>query len=252
MYLVAMTVVAPDPRLPWDFHPALRPERLRLCARLLVSARRDALALAREELGDDNWSVGCRAFSFGKHRLQRVADGREHPWLRVLDGSHHFVFLIEDVPVRFYRGAADDAPERTLKRQEVEAQQLGLALGVEAAEGLVFRLAVETGPGGAAERVVFLALRGEEGLTECFWPVPLDEAEPAPGAWRGDQLALPGHNASAVNQDLPRLRASLGRQMPRGRAAPDRTAEEDAQPRQVETGRTASLDAEAGGRPDPG
>ena len=157
---------ASAPRLPWDFHPALRPERLRLCARLLVSARRDALALAREELGDDNWSVGCRAFSFGcrafsfgKHRLQRVAESREHPWLRVLDGSHHFVFLIEDVPVRFYRGAADDAPERTLKRQEVEAQQLGLALGVDAAEGLVFRLAVETGPDGAAERVVFLALR---------------------------------------------------------------------------------------------
>jgi hypothetical protein len=200
-----MTVVAPDPRLPWDFHPALRPERLRLCARLLVSARRDALALAREELGDDNWSVGCRAFSFGKHRLQRVADSRDHPWLRVLDGSHHFVFLIEDVPVRFYRGAADDAPERTLKRQEVEAQQLGLALGVEAAEGLVFRLAVETGRGGAAERVVFLALRGEEGLTECFWPVPLEEAEAAM-PWRGDQLALPGHNAADAYA-LPRPRS---------------------------------------------
>jgi hypothetical protein len=122
-------------RLPWDFHPALRPERLRLCARLLVSARRDAVRLAREELGDDAWSVGCRAFAFGKHRLQRVAESREHGWLRVLDGSHHFVFLIEDVPVRFFRGAADDAPERTLKRQEVEAQQLSLALGAEQAEG---------------------------------------------------------------------------------------------------------------------
>lgn len=199
----------PAPRLPWDFHPALRPERLRLCARLLVSARRDALALAREELGDDNWSVGCRAFSFGKHRLQRVADSREHPWLRVLDGSHHFVFLIEDVPVRFYRGAADDAPERTLKRQEVEAQQLGLALGVEAAEGLVFRLAVETGARGAAERVVFLALRGEEGVAECFWPVPLEEAEPTAMPWQGAQLALPGHNATAA-QAMPRLRAGLG------------------------------------------
>jgi hypothetical protein len=225
---------ASAPRLPWDFHPALRPERLRLCARLLVSARRDALALAREELGDDNWSVGCRAFSFGcrafsfgKHRLQRVAESREHPWLRVLDGSHHFVFLIEDVPVRFYRGAADDAPERTLKRQEVEAQQLGLALGVDAAEGLVFRLAVETGPDGAAERVVFLALRGEEGLTECFWPVPLHEAEPAT-AWRGDQLALPGHNASAASQDLPRLRAGLSSRRRRDRAAQNRPVEGDA------------------------
>lgn len=165
-------------RQPWDYHPALRPERLRLCARLLVAARRDAMALAREELGDDAWSVGCRAFAFGKHRLSRVAASRAHSWLRVLDDSHHFVFLIEDVPVRFYRGPADDAPERTLKRQEAESRQLSLALGRDAAEGLLFRLAVETGPRGEAKRVVFLALRGEEGTAECFWPVPLEEEAP--------------------------------------------------------------------------
>src|SRR3954452_3408558 len=34
----------PSPRLPWDFHPALTEDRLRLCARLLANARRDALA----------------------------------------------------------------------------------------------------------------------------------------------------------------------------------------------------------------
>ena len=168
-----------EPRLlPWEFHPALQADRLRLCARLLASARRDALHLAREELGDDNWSVGCRAFAFGKHRLQRIAQAGEHHWLRVLDGSHHFIFLIEDVPVRFYRGAADDAPDRTLRRQEIEARQLTLVLGEEAATGLVFRFAVETGKHGEAERVVFLALRGDEGEVECFWPVPLEEDAP--------------------------------------------------------------------------
>ena len=36
----------PPARLPWDFHPALTEERLRLCARLLANARRDALAMA--------------------------------------------------------------------------------------------------------------------------------------------------------------------------------------------------------------
>jgi hypothetical protein len=35
----------------------------------MVSARRAALARAREEVGNDNWNVGCRAFSLGKHRL---------------------------------------------------------------------------------------------------------------------------------------------------------------------------------------
>src|SRR4051812_16951305 len=134
----------PSPRLPWDFHPTLTKERLRLCARLLANARRDALALAAYEMGDDSWSVGCRAYAFGRHRLLRVADSGSHNWLRVLDDSHHFVFLIEDVPVRFYRGPADDPTVRTLRRQEVEARQLGLALGDDVADGLVFRLAVET------------------------------------------------------------------------------------------------------------
>ena len=162
------------PRLPWEFHPALTEERLRLCARLLANARRDAVALAAYEMGDDSWSVGCRAYAFGKQRLKRVAEPRSHLWLRVMDDSHHFVFLIEQVPVRFYRGLAEDPTIRTLRRQEAEAEQLGLALGVDVAEGLVFRLAIETGLTGNVERVVFLALRGEVGHAECVWPVPLD------------------------------------------------------------------------------
>jgi hypothetical protein len=161
-------------RLPWDFHPALTDDRLRLCARLLANARRDALALAAYEMGDDFWSVGCRAYAFGRHRLKRIAESREHPWLRVMDDSHHFVFLIEQVPVRFYRGAADEPTLRTLRRHEAESQQLGLALGMDEADGLVFRLAVETNATGGVERVVFLALRGEEGRAECVWPITLD------------------------------------------------------------------------------
>src|SRR3954447_20486617 len=136
-------------RLPWDFRPALTEDRLRICARMLAHARRDALAMASYELGDDPWSVGCRAFAFGRHRLERAAQSGEYPWLEVLDDSAHFVFVIgsngQGGPVLFYRGAADDPTERTLKRQEMEAEQLSLALGEAAAEGLVFRFAVETG-----------------------------------------------------------------------------------------------------------
>src|SRR3712207_5021889 len=156
----------PSPsRLPWDFHPALTEERLRVCARMLANARRDALAMARSELGDDAWSVGCRAFAFGRHRLRRAAESGDLPWLGVLDDSAHFVFLIGGangggVPVRFYRGPADEPTARTLRRQEEEARQLSLALGEAAAEGLVFRFAVETGGGGRGGGGGFLALRG--------------------------------------------------------------------------------------------
>ncbi|MFC7542477.1 hypothetical protein ACFQU2_27455 [Siccirubricoccus deserti] len=134
---------------------------------MLANARRDALAMASYELGDDPWSVGCRAFAFGRHRLKRAAQSGDYPWLEVLDDSAHFVFVIgsngHGVPVRFYRGAAEDPTDRTLRRQELEAEQLSLALGEVAAEGLVFRFAVETGEGGRVERVVFLALRGGTG-----------------------------------------------------------------------------------------
>ena len=164
----------PPARLPWDFHLALTEERLRFCARLLANARRDAVALAAYEMGDDNWSVGCRAYAFGKQRLKRVAESGAHGWLRVLDDSHHFVFLIDQVPVRFYRGLAEDPTVRTLRRHDAEAQQLGLALGDALADGLIFRLAVEANAKGGVERVVFLALRGEEGHAECAWPIPLE------------------------------------------------------------------------------
>ena len=132
------------------------------------------MALAAYDMGDDSWSVGCRAYAFGRQRLRRVAESGNHRWLSVMDESHHFVFLIDQVPVRFYRGLAEEPTNRTLRQQEAEARQLGLALGDDAAEGLAFRLAVETNGQGAVERVVFLALRGEAGATECVWPIPLD------------------------------------------------------------------------------
>ena len=195
-------IAVPADVLPWTIHPALTEERLRVCALLLAHARRDAVRLASIEMGDDTWSIGCRAYAFGRQRLQRAAERGTHDWLTVLDGSHHFVFLIEDVPVRFFRGSADDPTSRTLRRQVIEAQQLTMALGGDQADGLLFRLALEAAPAGAVDRVVFLALRGEDGRLECFWPIPL-EVQPgesvadAPGAGP-TQLRLLGADASDV------------------------------------------------------
>jgi hypothetical protein len=196
---------------PWELHPALTAERLQTCARLLANARRDALLMASEEMGDDAWSVGCRAFAFSRHRLRRTAEAGHYPWLRILDESHLFVFLIEEVPVRFYRGPADDPTNRTLRRQQVEAQQLSLALGEDAEEGLLFRFAVETGERGQVERVVFLGLRDEERI-ECFWPVPLEPASMPAANGAPVQLRLITEELPVGQNDTglpaPRLRRS--------------------------------------------
>ncbi len=178
-------------RLPWELHPALSEERLLACARLLARGRADALALADHWAGDDAWSVGCRAYAFSKHQLARAAESGRFPWLRILDETHHFVFLVDGVPVRFFRGDAADPNKRTLRQQESEAEQLALALGAHDADGLMFRFAVETHPDGAVRRVVFLALRGEEGRVECAWPVPLDEVGPSVRRNGGAAMQLP-------------------------------------------------------------
>ncbi|WP_424140359.1 hypothetical protein [Roseomonas chloroacetimidivorans] len=176
-------VAAPArPVLPWELHPSLSEERLVAAARLLARGRADAIALADPWAGDDAWSIGCRAYAFTKHQLSRAAEAGRYPWLGVLDETHHFVFLIHGVPVRFYRGEADDPNKRTLRRQESEAEQLALAMGSDRAEGLMFRFAVETEPDGSIRRIIFLALRGEAGRVECFWPVPLDTASGLAGA----------------------------------------------------------------------
>ena len=124
----------------------------------------------------------------------------------MLDGTQHFVFLVEGVPVRFFRGDAEGPTKRTLRQQEVEAEQLALVFGREdGAEGLMFRLAVETDERGAVSRVVFLALRGEEGRVECFWPVPLGDAPQPEGA----RPARDRRKGTPALQ-LPLLRGSTG------------------------------------------
>ena len=208
---------SPPARLPWDFHSALTEERLRICGRMLANARRDALAMASYEMGDDPWSVGCRAFAFGRHRLARAAGSGDFPWLEVLDDSARFVFGIggngNSVPVRFYRSASDEPTERTLKRQEMEVQQLSLALGETEAEGLAFRLVVETDGTGRVERVVFLALRGEDRV-ECFWPVPLEmPAEVAAGV--AVQLRLIADDGYAGPDEAAKRSAPLPPALPR-------------------------------------
>jgi hypothetical protein len=190
-----MTEEAPRPPrsaiLPWDLHSALTKERLSACARLLARGRADAVAMADAWAGDDAWSIGCRAYSFSRNRLRQAAEGGRYRWLAVLDATHHFVFLIDGVPVRFFRGDAEEPSKRTLRQQESEAQQLALALGdTGGSEGLMFRLAIETGEGGEVTRVVFLALRGEEGAVECFWPVPLDNEDVSSTARRNAGAGL--------------------------------------------------------------
>lgn len=189
-------------RLPWKIHPSLTEERLKLCARMLADARADALRLCRRDLGDDGWSVGCRAYAFGRRRLRRAAEDKRHPWLSIRDSSNRFIFRIGEVDVRFFRGSAEEPTRRTLRHLGEDVLQLALPLHADIPSGLVFRFALEVDEDGETERVVFLALRGENGQAECFWPIPPDAAPVRP-ARDARQLTLLGDDGLA--SDLHRI-----------------------------------------------
>ena len=149
-------------------------------AQLIADGRQVALELFDEEAGDNGWTLGCRAFQFGRARILRAADGGEYPWLDVIDRSLQLIFKIGEVPVRIYRGDADDPTDRTMRQSLNELKQLSLLFN-ERDEGrdLAYRFAIETDVDGSVLAVKFVGLRGETAV--LVWDVPLDLAGPTSG-----------------------------------------------------------------------
>ncbi|HEY0121271.1 MAG TPA: hypothetical protein VGC14_05830 [Rhizobium sp.] len=158
--------------LPWEYHPDLTEERVVTIARLIADARHMAVELFDEAAGDDGWTLGCRASQFGRARILRAAADGEFPWLGVLDRSRRLVFTIGEVPIRIYRGEADDPTERTLRQSYSELQQLSFSFDKEDDGGsLAYRYAIETDIDGSVLAIKFVGLRGESAILN--WDVPL-------------------------------------------------------------------------------
>jgi hypothetical protein len=160
---------------PWDYHPDLAEERLVRVANMIVEGRHAALERYDEDAGDNGWTLGCRAFQFGRARILRAVDSGEHPWLAAIDRTLQLIFKIGEVPVRIYKGEADEPTDRTLRQSFGELRQLGL-LFPEDHEGrdLAYRFAVETDIDGSVLAVKFVGLRGETAVLN--WDVPFDSA----------------------------------------------------------------------------
>ena len=180
---------------PWDIHPGLTPQRLRVLAGLLRKVR-DAAANDHSILdGDGPWSLGCKIYERSLNALRRLdASGDHAEWFSLIeDETLRVVFGIERYPLRFYRGeAGDDPPARQLRRhaEEIEAAQLALSLYDEPpapAEDGVSRLVVEEDGDQRTARVVFVHCR-IDGTAICLWEIPLEgdhgilpiESTPAP------------------------------------------------------------------------
>ncbi len=158
---------------PWDYHPDLTEERLVAAARLIADGRQVAVELFDEEAGDNGWTLGCRAFQFARARILRAVDHDTYSWLGVIDRSLQLIFTIGEVPVRIYRGEAEEPTDRTRRQSLNELRQLAFSFD-ERDEGrdLAYRFAVETDIDGSVLAVKFVGLQGETAVLN--WDVPLD------------------------------------------------------------------------------
>lgn len=158
---------------PWDYHPDLNEDRLKVVAAMLVEGRHAALERFDAEAGDNGWTHGCRAFQFCRHRVLLAIDSGDYNWLTAIDRTLQLTFKIGSVPVRIYKGDADEPTDRTMRQSFGELRQLEMLFS-EHDEGrdLAYRFAVETDIDGSVLAVKFVGLRGESAV--LIWDVPLD------------------------------------------------------------------------------
>lgn len=191
---------------PWDYHPHLTHYAIAAVAGLIAQARSDALIRHNEAIGDDGWTLGCSAFQFARFQITKVARTAGYEWLTIMDPSKQFIFNIGDVPVRFYKGEADEPSDRTLRQTFSELKQLTFIFGHEEGAGLAYRFAVETDFDGAVASIKFVGLRGDSPV--FVWDVPYTEAvtlPPASPATEGvdlpkPEVRVPGADLSAKSQ----------------------------------------------------
>lgn len=161
---------------PWETHNELEESRLVFLANLIKQVRHEALLMHEPSKGDTNWGLGCRAHERTCHAIKEATDYQ--PWLDVIDPSLHFVFSIGGVPIRFYRGEADNPNPRQLNRRypEIEAQQYAFEFHHEDVQWL-WRMAIETDFDGEVLRIVMVQV-SESGDIKNMWPVPLTDGVP--------------------------------------------------------------------------
>lgn len=186
---------------PWDRHPDLTRERLSTIATELVRVRDDALLAHEPHKGDKAWGFGCRALERQMYAIITLA-AREK-WLTILEDGRHFVFLIGQVPVRFYKGRADKPKPNTLRQNlpELAAQQGAFTFAQD--QKWCWRLAIETDVTGRVARVVVVEAsfgdkrnRAKIIDTRTVWEIPLMAtvgaiADLAAPKREGKQLAKP-------------------------------------------------------------
>jgi hypothetical protein len=161
---------------PWLSYPSLTKEHLVAIAALMREARDGAVLLHDPEAGDSSWSLGCRIYDRIMAQIRRAS--LTMPWLTVLPETQtlRFTFAIGSLPLKFYKGDADDVPGKFLVRSFAELRQLKLAFPTHGVQSThLLRIAVEPDASGNTSAVTLVEVE-ESGRATRIYEIPLDAA----------------------------------------------------------------------------
>ena len=115
--------------IPWEVYPSLTEHRLSIVSALLRKGRHSAVMSHSPSEGDDAWTLGTVAYRRSCYAIETGA--KEYDWLKIMpEEQGRFTFSIGSNPVKFYKGAGDDPPSKSLAVSFSELQQMNLAFGV--------------------------------------------------------------------------------------------------------------------------
>jgi hypothetical protein len=129
---------------------------------------------AKPERGDGVCGIGFRAWEQTKFAVQKAAAKEYVEWLSILDGSAHFTFQLDLMPIRFCRGDSEEPLPASYAVADVkEIAQVEMAFGASgqpATEG-IFRLLVQADKQGRPLGV-YLVHANLDGATLMTWQIP--------------------------------------------------------------------------------
>lgn len=86
---------------PWDYHPALSEDRLRVVAASLLDVYHEVQVELGTEL-DDNYTRGTTTFGRQKNKIIQLCKSNKFPWLDLRNTSNDLTFSISCIPFRFF------------------------------------------------------------------------------------------------------------------------------------------------------
>jgi hypothetical protein len=199
---------------PWSKYPSLTRERLSIIANIIRRVRSETVMLHDPLAGDNEWSLGCRAYSRICFAIRSAA--KQYAWLTTLHESEElrFSFVIGEIPFRFYTGEPDDPPGRYIFRTFGELQHLQSMLPIEGLRTLdkILRLAIETDSQREVTSVTLVEMDQSGQATEKY-SIPFDVIQSNVEPLQVKPIDLPPPTVEPLKDEETQRKVNLGKRV---------------------------------------